>query len=345
MIDSGQLRQPTISGHWRRSVGVAVALAAVAWVGVVDRHDVSRVWRTLHQARPVWCVASGLLATLWMANAVALERAALLGTGVRMRRRNIAAATVIAHSLNLTTKSGGLAGLVVFRSEARRSGLPESSVTAGYLLAALLTEWAFVVPVVGSFAVLIADGHVTVADLVALGVFFMYLATRCVVLLAATKDRERLRRLMRFPSGVLSRLRRRRLEPATTRTDETADKLFDSLRVVRERPGALGAAAAHALITELLAIALVWSCVQAVGVSIDPLHALVVYSVTGVFGIVGFLPGGLGFVEVSMSAVLIGFGVPSVAAASGVILYRVFELWLPIALGTSLAHRLRFGRT
>jgi len=344
MIDSGQLRHPTVRGDWRRPLVITVVvLAVIALVSVGDPHQVSLMWRTLQQAGPLWCVASGVLSMLWLANAVGLQRAALRATGLRMPLGNTAAATAIAHSLNLTTKAGGLAGLVAFRSEARRSRLPDSSVTAGYVLATMLTEWAFMIPVVGAFAVLIADGHLTVAELVGLGVFLVYVGTRCAVLVAATKDRERLRRLLRYPSRIVSRLRRRPLGPSTG-TEETADRLFASLHAVRARPRALAPAVAHALATEVLAVALLWSCLQAVGISIGPLRALVVYAVTGLFGIVGLLPGGLGFVEVSMSAVLIGFGAHSVTAASAVVLYRVFELWVPIVLGSLLGHRMRFER-
>jgi len=70
----------------------------------------------------------------------------------------------------------------------------------------------------------------------------------------------------------------------------------------------------------------------------------VAYSVSGLFGIVGFVPGGIGFVEVSLSAVLIGFGTSGATAAAIVVLYRLFEWWLPVALGGALAHRLRIVR-
>ena len=342
MIDTAQLRQTGLRRpRWRLLAGFVVS-AGVAFVGLTDRRQLLTTWRTLVRARPMWCVVSGLLAVLWIANAVGLQRAALRVTGVQMRLSSVAAGTSIAHFLNLTTKSGGLAGLVAVRAEARRAGMPENSVIAGYILGAVLTEWAFVVTVVGSFAVLIAERHLTVAEVAGLCAFSSYAGSRVAVLAAATKDRERLRRLLRYPGRVLSWLRHRSDDASAVSTDATADRLFDSLRVVRERPRALGPALAHALATEVIAIALLWSSLRAVGISIGPLQALVVYAVTGLFGIIGFLPGGLGFVEVSMSAMLVGFGVRSVTAASGALLYRAFELWLPILLGGVLAHRMRF---
>lgn len=61
---------------------------------------------------------------------------------------------------------------------------------------------------------------------------------------------------------------------------------------------------------------------------------------TVLFSTVGALPGGLGFAEVSLGAVLSGYGmsVPSIAAT--VVLYRVGEMWIPLTAGLVA---LRFG--
>jgi uncharacterized membrane protein YbhN (UPF0104 family) len=97
----------------------------------------------------------------------------------------------------------------------------------------------------------------------------------------------------------------------------------------------------HALATEVIAVAILWSSAHAVGASVRPLDALVGYSVAGLFAIIGFLPSGFGFVEVSLGAVLVGYGAAAGTAAAAVLLFRVFELWLPVVIGAALARRLR----
>ena len=96
----------------------------------------------------------------------------------------------------------------------------------------------------------------------------------------------------------------------------------------------------HTLATEVIAVAILWSSANAVGASVSPLESLVAYSVAGLFSIIGFLPAGIGFVEVSMGAVFVGFGVPGATAAAAVVLFRVFELWLPVVIGGALSQRL-----
>jgi uncharacterized protein (TIRG00374 family) len=327
-----------------RSIGAALlGVSAVVFV-LANRREVPKMWRILMMARPMWCLTAGVLVVLWMANDTALQRATLRATGVRMSIGNVAVGAGVAHFLNLTTKSAGAAGLAGFRAEARRAGLPENSVTASYVLAAMLTEWAFAAMLIASFVVLATDGQLTAPDVLGALVFVLYAGSRVLVLTTAIRDRNRLRKLMRLPSRFWAMVRRRSPRDGIARSDSATDELFDSLQLVRGRLKVLLPAVGHALATEVIAAGTLWTCAQAVGASLGPVQSLVAYSVSSLFGIVGFLPGGIGFVEVSLSAVLVGFGTVGVTAAATVILYRLFEWWLPVAVGGALAHRLRVVR-
>jgi uncharacterized protein (TIRG00374 family) len=120
-----------------------------------------------------------------------------------------------------------------------------------------------------------------------------------------------------------------------------ADDLFDALALVRARPAASGPALAHALLVEVLGVAMLWSVMEAVGLRFGVAVPFVAYAVSVLFTIVGVLPGGLGFVEVSLGAVLVSFGASAGAAAAVVVLYRVLELWLPALVGAAAVAHLR----
>lgn len=77
------------------------------------------------------------------------------------------------------------------------------------------------------------------------------------------------------------------------------------------------------------------------GRDVGPSVALVAYSTSVVFFIVGVLPGGLGFVEASLGVILAGYGLATPMAAAAVVLYRLLELWLPLTVGAVAARRLR----
>jgi uncharacterized protein (TIRG00374 family) len=326
--------------RWRW-LAAAVLAAFVAVFVTANRREVPTMWRALVAAQPWWCAAAGALMLTWMANDTLLQRASLRATGVELPVVSVAAGAAVGHFLNLTTKSAGMAGLAAMRAEARRDGQPERSVTGGYLLAGIFTELAFAVALAASIVVLAADGRVNAAELGAAAVFALYAGSRVLVVVAASRDRDRLRVLSRLPARLVAFVRRRPSSEGFARTDAAADDLFETFQNVRRHRRVVAPIVIHALATEAIAVAIVWTCARAVGASVSPLEALVAYSVAGLFGIVGFLPGGLGFVEVSLGAVFVGYGVSGATAAAAVVLFRVFELWLPVVIGGVLSHRLR----
>jgi uncharacterized membrane protein YbhN (UPF0104 family) len=326
--------------RWRALGGVVLAALVLTFV-LANRTELPAMWRTLRSVDPRWCVASAVLTALWLANLILLHLATLRATRVRLKVTLVASGATIAHFLNLTTKSAGMAGLAAMRSEARRAGLPERVMTAGYVLAGIISELGFAVALTSAFVVLSADGLLTAAEVMAAAVFALYAASRIAVVVAASRRRERLRALWRLPRRPVDWALRRDGSNRDASSNAAADELFDALEPVRHRVRVLTPAALHGLAAEALAVAVLWSSAHAVGARISPLEALVSYSVAGLFGIIGFLPAGLGFVEVSLTAVLVGFGVTGTVAAAAVLVFRAFELWLPVVLGASLSHRLR----
>lgn len=63
----------------------------------------------------------------------------------------------------------------------------------------------------------------------------------------------------------------------------------------------------------------------------------VAFSLSTLFGIIGFLPSGIGFVEVSALAILVDAGVPAASAGAAIALFRVGQLWLPILAGIAVS--------
>lgn len=92
-----------------------------------------------------------------------------------------------------------------------------------------------------------------------------------------------------------------------------------------------------AVAVDLLGVVMLWAALAAVGGGDRPVVALVAYAISTLFGIVGFLPGGLGFVEFGAVAVLVSFGTPVGVAAAAVVVFRVLQFWLPVAVGLAVS--------
>ena len=100
----------------------------------------------------------------------------------------------------------------------------------------------------------------------------------------------------------------------------------------------------HSLLVEVLGIAELWCVLGALGIHPSLTIPLIAYAVSVLFTIVGFLPGGIGFVEVGLGTILVSSGLARTSAVAAVVLYRVFEFWLPLLLGL-LASRVLAARS
>lgn len=91
---------------------------------------------------------------------------------------------------------------------------------------------------------------------------------------------------------------------------------------------------------DLVHVVWLWAALHAVGASAGLDVALVAYGIATLFGIIGFLPAGLGFLEVGMAAALASYSTPVAQATAAVVLFRLAELWLPLAVGAIAARSL-----
>ncbi|MEZ5412416.1 MAG: flippase-like domain-containing protein [Acidimicrobiales bacterium] len=314
--------------------GVGLVVAAAAALVLADRRELPAAWAVLRSADPRWVAGAAASAVLWYVAYGLVHREAQRAAGLEPApAAELAPVTLAAHGLNQVTKSAAMAGLVAFDRLGRRRGQAPGRVLAAYLLAGLLGEMAFVA-VLGVGLVLVAvDGQLTVAEIAAGAVFGVYLAVRLAVLSTAFGDRARARRLVGAPYRWWARIRRRSLLDVAAAAEARADELHEAVALLRRRPAAVLPAAAAALGVEAAGVALLWTVLAAVGAPHSLATAVVGYAVSVLFSIVGFLPGGLGFVEVSLGAVLVSAGSGAASAAAAVVLYRLFELWLPVGLG------------
>ena len=98
-------------------------------------------------------------------------------------------------------------------------------------------------------------------------------------------------------------------------------------------PSKLAQAVLGVLLLDAAYIAALWFSVRAFDDSAGIAAVAVVYLAGSAVGAVAPTPGGLGAVEVALATGLVAVGVPSTAAVSSVLLFRVATFWLPVPLG------------
>jgi uncharacterized protein (TIRG00374 family) len=206
---------------------------------------------------------------------------------------------------------------------------------------AVLDQLAIAAVVPFAILALVVGNRFTAVDGVATAVFALYVGFTVAAVIAATRGRGSVRALFSLPGRCWARFRRVVLRRAAHyQPDEArADELFEAIERLKRRPRSAIPAALAAVAVDLLAVLELWLALRAVGVDVGLAVPFVAYSISTLFAVAGLVPGGIGVVELSTGAVLRSFGVPLALAAAAVVLFRVAEFWIPLAVGAIASHR------
>ena len=166
------------------------------------------------------------------------------------------------------------------------------------------------------------------------GIVILGIAVGCVILL--TRGEARATKVLRWIARKLPFLNEDRMH-------RLAHRLANRLRALGSDRHRLVNAVAWASANWLLDAAALWLFIAAFGHRTTIVGLLVSYCLAQVLAAIPLTPGGLGVVEATLTATLVGFGVPKGTAVLGVILWRLFEFWLPIPFGGVAYLSLRIG--
>ncbi len=120
-------------------------------------------------------------------------------------------------------------------------------------------------------------------------------------------------------------------------------KVADRMKILSTSSELLTRAGIWAAANWLLDAASLWVFLFAFGSAVNPIDVLVAYGLANILAVIPITPSGLGVIELTIVAVLKGFGVPGGVAAAGVLSWRLVNFWLPIPFGGASYLSLRFG--
>ncbi len=129
---------------------------------------------------------------------------------------------------------------------------------------------------------------------------------------------------MAVPRG--RRLLRARLVP-------TLGQVLPRLLDLAHNPRKLAEGLGGALVLTVIYVLCLAACVRAIGGALPIASIAVVYLMGSALGSAAPTPGGLGAVEVALSAGLTAAGLVSATALSSVLLFRLLTFWLPVPVG------------
>jgi uncharacterized membrane protein YbhN (UPF0104 family) len=285
-----------------------------------------------------WFAAMGLLQVGSIACLVVLQRIAF-----RVRAWLPVLTSLLAGSAFGRIVPGGAAAAATMQyGMLVRAGVPSASVASGLTATSLLTFGGLLalplLAVPGVLAGTVVPPGLARVLWLGLGLFLLLGGAGAAVL-----SHER---VVRFGGRALERARNRilrRRPPMTGLPDRLADERRLILEVLGDRWWEAALATVGKWVLDYLTLV---AALAAVGARPAPSLILLAYCASQLLGQIPVTPGGLGFVEAGLTAMLALAGVAAGDAVLATLVYRLFAYWLflPVGAAAAFVHARRYGR-
>jgi len=323
-----------------------VVLLAAGVAVATNLGELRKIGEAFRSAQWGYVAAAAVVEAAFVLNLALFYVSTFRASRVRAGIGRFVLLTSASHFVNLISKTGGLGGMALYLREAKRTGEPQARVSAAYLTAYVLGYAAYFCVLVAALLLLWARGSLRPAEVAAAAVILAIITTVGVVLAVGLRSEaalERLYVLAASPANAVARMLRRAPLIDRGAARETAGELYEAVDHVKRNPQRYAVPFAHALGVELISAATLFLIARALHANISVQAALAGYAISLLFSMVAITPSGIGFVEVSLSVLLVSFGLRRADAIAVALGYRLFEFWLPVLLGAVALQALRRG--
>lgn len=321
-----------------------VLLAATVLAVAMSGSELRQVWRAVRAADRRYLAAAMGIEAAFVVNLALFYTSTFRASRVPAAHGRFFLLTSAAHFVNIISKSGGLGGIALYLNEGRRFGASSARITAAYLAAYVLGYVAYFTVLIAALILLYLRGSLQSAEVAASIVILVIVVVSAVIIGAGLRSEAALERLYLFaarPLNLVARLLRRKPFVERETAIETVRELYDAVTHVKRNPAAYVVPFVHALLVEVIGVATLYVVARSLHAEVRFDSALIGYAVSLLFAMLAVTPGGIGFVEASLGVLLVSFGVDRHTAIAVALMYRLYEFWIPLALGAIALQFLR----
>jgi uncharacterized protein (TIRG00374 family) len=249
--------------------------------------------------------------------------------------------TFVSSTVNYLVTSAGLSGFAVRMYLLAQRGVPSNQAVLISLVQTFLTNITLLFFVVGGFVALVLHHSLSPVALAASSGVILVFACGLAWAVVLVYHRTLRRRTLFFFADAAHRILRRMLprwSPGRVRAWRFQHNLNQGLEFLLERKGRMAAPAAWILLDWILAMSILWAAFHAVDYPISPGMVVVGFAIGITLSLVSIVPGGIGLLEGSMTAIFVSFGVPLERAFVAVLIFRVVYYLLPLCLSLFFFH-------
>lgn len=318
-------------------------LGAIVLVLLVSRADLDELLQTARRIDPALLLLPALatlgsyLVMAWSYQGIARTAGFTLPFGEMCR------ITLVANTANYLLSTGGLSGFALRMYLFARRGIPAGSAVLISLVQTLLTNLVLLVFVLWGFVLLLLSHNLVGRDLIGATVllvgFGLVVVAACIALVRRRWRRGLLFALTRLVDRVLQRVAPHR-RPRRSKLIRFQHNLNVGLDFLLQRPHDMLGPTFYIVLNWVFTLLVLYTAFVAIGVHIAMSSVIAGFAIGMFFSIASLVPGGLGIMEGSMTAVFVTLGVQFEQAVVAILIYRAAYYGLPIVASLLVAPRM-----
>lgn len=319
----------------RKLIAAVALLLGIAFI-IARMAEVQAIADTVQQGNPIFLLLAVVILCSWILNIAASYRAIYRVLGLEERLEDLVLLAAAANFVNVVAPSGGVGGMAVFISDARRKGYSGGRVTVAGVLYVLLEYAAFLGILTLGLIVLFRRNNLTSVEIVASGVLVIVALTMTGLMFLGLRSAKALEAVLIWATRRINRL----LHPfvhreflSEARAHEFAHDAASGLRELRKRPNELVLPVVLAFSNKAHLILILLMMFLAFGTPLTMGTLIAGFSIGYLFLIVSPTPAGIGVVEGALTLGLASLNVPLGTAAVIALAYRGVTFWLPLLFG------------
>ena len=298
--------------------------------------EVQEVAETLQRGELGVIILAFGVQLLWSLNVAASYHAVYHAVGLEEKMGKLFILVLAANFLNVIAPSGGVGGIAVFISEARRQGYSSARVTVSGALVVLFDYIAFLFVLFFGLVVLFRRNNLTMTEIIPSIILLLVAVVLGTLIYLGIHSESALARALAWMAHMVNRflwifIHREYL--SEQRAYSFAHEASSGLLRLRQKPHdllvpfALGLSSKALLILILCLVMVAFKVPFSVGTLIGG------FSIAYLFLIVSPTPAGIGVVEGAMTLGLTSLNISLGAATVVTLAYRGITFWAPLLIG------------
>jgi uncharacterized protein (TIRG00374 family) len=303
---------------------------------VARRSELRSIAETLQQGIWWFLGLALIIQFLWTLNCGASFRAIYRGMGIEERLGTLSLIVSAANFVNVVAPSGGVSGMAIFVSEARRRNYSSARAAAAAVLYLLFDYLGLIAILIVGLVVMIRRNDLSIvvilasAALVGLAMLFTYLIN--LGMQSAVSFGNALAKIARIVNRIMRPFIHREYQ-SEAKAHEFAHDAAEGLILMRSQPRSILLPVLFAITNKTAQILILTLVFLAFRVPISIGTIIACFSIGTLFVIISPTPAGIGVVEGALTLALTSMYISLGDAAVITLSYRGITFWIPMLVG------------